>query len=161
MLIFRSYLKTSPVYNAAIHRLSRNWTNSLGPSLISFWITFISCVYELVIFGQSSFHCAIDYVYCIVGDIVRLVICITHKHVWYTIYFSTNLNPRILAFHLNSSSSCFGLVSWSHSPSFESIRISARVVRVISEHLLRYWVIKEWKCTLPLFIVFVSIPCYP
>jgi hypothetical protein len=44
------------------------------------------------------------------------------------LYNSASLKPRTLVFHLNSSSDCFALVSLCHSPFFEPLRISARVV---------------------------------
>ena len=81
-----------------------------------------------LLFLDKAVFIALSTTYIASSEISFVSLCASLISMLDVLYISASLKPRTLAFHLNSSSDCFALVSLSHSPSFEPLRISARVV---------------------------------
>lgn len=109
---------------------------------------------------EKAVFIALSTTYIASSEISFVSLCASLISMFDVLYISASLKPRTLAFHLNTSPSCFALVSLSHSPSFEPLRISARVVSYFgapSEILGK----KEMEMYTPALYSIVSIPCYP
>ena len=77
---------------------------------------------------EKAVFIALSTTYIASSEISFVSLCASLISMFDLLYISASLKPRTLAFHLNSSSNCFALVSLSYSPSFEPLCISARVV---------------------------------